>query len=478
MGAEVNMSDTNDVIGGTNILQSGIPEHKFATQYYVEILSECDLKCPLCPFSEREKYTRKKAVMDFELFQQIIDKIVEENPSATIGLYHNCEPTLHPELPKFIAYVKSKGLFCSISSNFNHVKNIKEILLAEIDEIIISVSGFYQETYGKSHVGGNVEVVKDNMRLLRRLMDETEKKPRVQLSYHVYVDNFGEEFDLMQDLCKKLKFEFVPTWARIICAEMGHQYFREREITRYNGETDKWFDELSNLGYAFYNQVKRMVYLPEDIMQNEWKNVRMQECIVNHRMCNITCEGYLELCNCGFDNRLNLRSFLEVGSTAVIDAKKSSLFCKECLTNNYCVYVHYPSKGNFRPVYKRLRAANWDDEYMRFLLGYEVDEIVDMAKKYGKVYVYGAGTLGQTAAKLLSDKGVNVVGFIVSDDKSGNQSVDVLPLSVVSEDTSSLIVVAVKRKFRGEIWENIRNVKTAVISIAEYCCGGMRIWEP
>ncbi len=472
------IENTNKVIGGKNILQSGITANKFSSQYYVEILSECDLRCSLCPFGEREKYERKRAVMDFELFKKIIDKIVEENPSATIGLYHNCEPTLHPELPRFITYVKSKGLFCSISSNFNHVKNIKNILLSGIDEIIISVSGFYQETYQKSHVGGNIEVVKDNMRLLRKLMNETSTQPRIQLSYHVYVDNFGKEFDLMQDFCKELKFEFIPTWARMISPEMALKYLKERRITRYNGKSEKWLDDLTNLGSAFYNQVKRMVYLPEDVMCNEWENVHMHECIVNHRMCNITCEGKLELCNCGFDNRLNLGSFLETDSTAVIDIKKHSLFCKECLANNYCVYVHYPSKGSFRSVYKRFRETNWDDSYMRFILGYETDEIVAMAKKYDKVYIYGAGTLGQEAAKVLSEKGVNFEGFVVSDDKKDKQNIDVLPLSAVSEDETSLIIVAVKRRFRGEIWSMIQDVQPSVVSIAEYCCGGMRIWEP
>jgi pyruvate-formate lyase-activating enzyme len=71
-----------------------------------------------------------------------------------------------------IRFLKQNGLYVMISSNLSIKKNLEEVIRAEPDEIKISLSGFTQEVYSRTHVKGNIELVKQNMILIRDLMDK------------------------------------------------------------------------------------------------------------------------------------------------------------------------------------------------------------------------------------------------------------------------------------------------------------------
>ena len=57
------------------------------------------------------------------------------------------------------------------------MRDADALLAANPDEISISVSGFHQDTYGVTHAGGDIEVVKKHMRTLadakKRLASKT-----------------------------------------------------------------------------------------------------------------------------------------------------------------------------------------------------------------------------------------------------------------------------------------------------------------
>ncbi len=198
-----------------------------ASLYYVEILSDCDLKCALCPFGHRDIFQRKHGKMSLEHFQKILDKIQKESPSAMVCPYHQCEPSLHPDFLKMIKEIKNRGFTCAVSSNFNNIKDIDGLVKSGVDSIEISVSGFYQEAYGKSHIGGNIEKVKENMKKLREIMNKLPASlasPRVQVIYHMYKDNLKEDYDQMKAFTESLGFVFAPCWSRAISMELSLKY--------------------------------------------------------------------------------------------------------------------------------------------------------------------------------------------------------------------------------------------------------------
>lgn len=72
-----------------SVKSGGIEE---ASVYYVETLSECNLRCVMCGFGNREIFQREKGKMSLDLFQEIVDEIAKRSPHALVAPYHHCEP--------------------------------------------------------------------------------------------------------------------------------------------------------------------------------------------------------------------------------------------------------------------------------------------------------------------------------------------------------------------------------------------------
>lgn len=113
-----------------------------------ESTNTCTLKCRMCP--TRDKMTRKRGIMDYNLYTKIID----QNPS--VKFVHIClwgEPLLNPNIIKMIKYAKSKGLEVDFYSNatlLNKDLN-RELLQSGLDRITFSLDGVgevYTQTRG------------------------------------------------------------------------------------------------------------------------------------------------------------------------------------------------------------------------------------------------------------------------------------------------------------------------------------------
>jgi len=316
-----------------------IHQKNLAKFYFIEILSECNLKCILCPFGSRELFQREKGQMDLSKFKKIVDKIKKESPDARIAPYSYCEPFLNPQLLEMIKYIKSKKMKCGLSSNFNSPKKLKEILKAGIDELEVSVSGFYQETYGKSHIGGDVEIVKGNLLKLREYMDELQVNPSVLVIYHMYKDNLGEDFDKMKTFTKNLGFTFHPIWAKSINVEMSLKRITDLGKNHYDGPRENWYENFPSSSACHNEGLSRILYYPEDFTYKDFNE--NTPCGVNNLLININWNGQISLCCCSFDDRLVVGDYLKTNTNKLFKARKNNLICKECKSNNYDCYILY-----------------------------------------------------------------------------------------------------------------------------------------
>jgi len=333
-----------------------------ASIYYIEITSECNLKCKMCPFGSRELFQREHGIMTLEKFKEIVDEIAKRSPCATVSPYHHCEPFLHPQLAEMVKIIKEHNMFCAISTNFNYVKGIKEILDAGVDVISISVSGYYQNTYAKNHVGGDIEKVKKNMSILSELMRESENKPQVEIVYHMYTDNIADDFEKMKEFATECGFAFVPIWSRAISLEMTLKYLREKGYSHYTGETYKWFDELPRLTEAYYECINRMIHLPEDYLQEKWLQIDIDECLTNRKIINIRWNGKISLCSWGFDDRLSFYEYLTTPMEKIYQLRSTSPICRECIANRYVLYTNYYDMDEINDIARKRLPENLDSD--------------------------------------------------------------------------------------------------------------------
>ena len=145
-----------------------------APYYTVDILSSCNLKCASCPHSIEETDVPKGS-MTLETFKSVFDKIMEDSPSTShISLYSWGEPLLHPYLSEIIDYVHERNVAVALSSNLSikFRSRLDKIIQSNPDYLKVSLSGFYPDAYNSTHQGGDIELVKANLILIRKLIEK------------------------------------------------------------------------------------------------------------------------------------------------------------------------------------------------------------------------------------------------------------------------------------------------------------------
>ena len=141
---------------GRTALETVIP---LATPFivFVDPASACNFKCTFCPTGHRDLIAdtgRFQGAMKFEVFQKIIDDLVEfDRPLKVLRLYKDGEPFLNRRLADMIAYAKRSGRVDYIDTTTNgsliSPERLGPVLAAGIDKINISVDGMTADTYRK-----------------------------------------------------------------------------------------------------------------------------------------------------------------------------------------------------------------------------------------------------------------------------------------------------------------------------------------
>ena len=149
----------------------------------IEVTSVCNLRCPFCATTYRDRLI-KKGFISFDKVKKIIDEGAE-NGLRGVKFNYRGEPLLHKEICDFVSYAKDKELI-DVYFNTNAMlldKDMaKRLIEAGLDRISISAEGFTKETYESYRVGANFEKVMANV---MNLQDEKKKRgvahPRVRI---------------------------------------------------------------------------------------------------------------------------------------------------------------------------------------------------------------------------------------------------------------------------------------------------------
>lgn len=136
----------------------------------MEVTSACNLKCPFCATTFRDKDI-KKGFMPLDTVKKVIDEGKDNN---LYGVKFNIrgEPLLHPDIHTFVKYAKRSGLI-DVYFNTNAMLLTDDIanklIDAGLDRISISFEGYTKEIYESHRAGADYRTVLDNIENLRNL---------------------------------------------------------------------------------------------------------------------------------------------------------------------------------------------------------------------------------------------------------------------------------------------------------------------
>jgi wyosine [tRNA(Phe)-imidazoG37] synthetase (radical SAM superfamily) len=289
-------------------------------EFIVDISGSCNLVCPSCPRGNSPRNTIK-GFMDVELFKKVVDKILIDEPGVPcLALFNWGEPFLHPNLSECIGYLKEKNIYSVVSSNMSIEKSIDAALRADPDWLKVSLSGYYQEVYATTHTGGNINLVKSNLYRIRYLIDKYKLTTKVEIRYHRYLNNIGEDLEKMQELCKELDFA--------LCDIVAYFQPLERIIDYHEHKPVRNLEKLRSLF------IDKKVYEVREERRGEERRGeerRGEVCSYQTNQITIDCNGKLQLCCAVYDDINNFdMDYLTTSVKEITEKKLAHDFCKKC----------------------------------------------------------------------------------------------------------------------------------------------------
>lgn len=350
------------------MMQKNFLMQKDKYQYSVEIAGSCNLRCPSCPVGNMrdKKEERPTQLIESTLFYKIIDKISNEaiNKNCFVSVFDWGEPTLHPELPKFISYINIKGLKSRVSSNLNHEADFRSIIKSNPHEFQISISGFSSDIYSTTHARGNIYKVKSHMYKLRQYADQFKVSTDFQVCYHVYKHNFSEDFEDMKKLCKELNFKFIPILAKLMPIEKNLAYIKSR-----NGEKNKHNDKKNEINDKDKKLIDLLFVDPYEEYK-EWKkksklkrNNLTSYCTKREYKTPIRVDGSVGLCCAVYNTGLKVvDNFLELPHDKIHELRKNNEYCGTCMQHG--LHDNWKMKQS-QLFYKNLLGNNFISKLQR-----------------------------------------------------------------------------------------------------------------
>ncbi|MFC2062015.1 radical SAM/SPASM domain-containing protein [Elusimicrobiota bacterium] len=185
---------TNGALISFHLKKKKIRLSSYPSCLVIDITDFCNLNCPFCPnkrISHREK--KENTLMASKDFKKIIDMLGAYLTEIVFG--DKWEPVLNRDIYDMLLYSKKHKIRTVLSTNFSGLTegDIRNMITSGLDYINVSIDGATQESYSKYRIGGDLNTVLDNLRLLIKLKKELKlKNPVIEWQYLVFKHNQAE----------------------------------------------------------------------------------------------------------------------------------------------------------------------------------------------------------------------------------------------------------------------------------------------
>ncbi len=303
---------------------------------YLATSTSCNVMCKTCPVGRKE--AEPGGIMSIDMLRRILTKCTDEARVIGVQLYHYNEPLLLPQMAEMVRVCHEFKLPVFLSSNLVIFKNGPAVLAEAPEILLISVSGWTQAIYERSHKGGDIEKVKANMEEVAKL-----RKPgtHVQVSWHRYKYN-EHEMPLMEAFSNKLGFTFVPYATSLLPQDRAMRVW-ETGIDDPSGED---------------------VLLPVKAAKDLCYSRRHWDCLLQDQIVAVNGQGMLLNCSNRSDDE-NLRgSLFDTTLPKFLKGRKVDPACTKCRSVGAHVYsLQAYTRAEWSPVrlaevaYRRLKLA-------------------------------------------------------------------------------------------------------------------------
>jgi hypothetical protein len=189
----------------------------------IESTGACNLSCPHC-FTGSGEVGRERSSVSLDLYRRVLAELGDHLWQIE---FHNWgEPLLNKNVFTMIADATRRGLSTSLCTNFSFPfgeERAEQLVRSGLKLLGVSIDGAGQETYEQYRVGGRLDVVIRNCRLVaeakRRLGSRT---PRAIWAFHIFAHN-RDDVAAAEATARALGMDFHASRGRVVGADWDPQ---------------------------------------------------------------------------------------------------------------------------------------------------------------------------------------------------------------------------------------------------------------
>lgn len=305
--------------------------------FNIDVVSACNLHCPSCPMGNSKDVKNPTGLMSQELLGNILDKASSECEITFVGLFNWTEPLIHPRLADLVELTESYAP-CHLSSNLNlSGVDYEALLRRNPSRFRISLSGYNQAIYSRTHGGGDIEIVKRNMAELSKAAERVGGRTQIEVLFHRYLGNTDDE-RLMKEYSEMLGFIFEPVWAFLMPIEKILQHLKDP----------------SQLSLQDKQLIELLALPPDEKVMRVSRSRKVNHCKLLEDQITLNCRGVVQLC-CGlFDQRrYSICNYMDRTLDEIQIEKRKMSICRECMSCGIHNLALYDS-----PKYDRIAKEN------------------------------------------------------------------------------------------------------------------------
>tara|TARA_B100000787_G_scaffold160969_1_gene140399 strand:- start:1276 stop:2472 length:1197 start_codon:yes stop_codon:yes gene_type:complete len=176
----------------------------------IEPTSVCNLRCIMCYQSDKTFSGKSNGFMGnmkLDLFKKIIDEIEGKVEGVTFA--SRGEPTLNPELDKFLDYCDGKFLALKLNTNATLLdeKKINMLLSSDLQQLVLSIDEKDKENYEKIRVNAKFEVIMKNLEMLKNIRERNYKKSKLRIRISGVKVNTSQNVEVHNEFYKEFADE-------------------------------------------------------------------------------------------------------------------------------------------------------------------------------------------------------------------------------------------------------------------------------
>ena len=188
-------------------------KHKAPHSLQIEITTQCNLSCRVCPRQTFEDFN-SNSLMPYKLYEKIINESAQH--IHTVYLWGVGEPLLHPRFFDMVSLAKDNNLKVVFTTNGTLLNKhtIKQIISQQIDDIIFSVDGITSLKTLRGVTSHKLSQHIKNLNKEKQLQNST--LPHTHINFILMKQNKDEIPDFLQWATSlkipDIKFQNLLTW--------------------------------------------------------------------------------------------------------------------------------------------------------------------------------------------------------------------------------------------------------------------------